>query len=76
MTSEQINALDVMENAKQLIGKSATDAFMHAFLIQTQMIQEIALQLAVLNERLASDKSAINVALCATNDDIPVRIMS
>ena len=35
---------------------------------------EIAAQLAELNEKLRDDKSAINVALCATNDDIPVRV--
>jgi hypothetical protein len=39
-------------------------------------LREIAYQLAVLNERLASEKTAINVGLCASNDDIPLRIVS
>jgi len=37
-------------------------------------LKEIAIQLAELNEFLRSDKSVVNVVLCASNDDIPVRI--
>ncbi len=63
MTSEQINA-----EGPHSIDPVVMDLVM--------WLKEIAYQLAVMNERLASDKTAIQVALCATNDDIPVRIMS
>lgn len=39
-------------------------------------LSEIAYQLAGMNERNANEKMALNVALCATDDAIPVFIRS
>ena len=38
------------------------------------ILREIAAQLAELNEFLRDEKSVFYVGLCASNDDIPVRI--
>ena len=38
-------------------------------------LQEIAEQLAVMNEREAAPTRSLMVELCATNDVIPVRVM-
>ena len=43
-------------------------------MFQAKMLQEIAAQLATLNEFLSAGNTGINVILCASNDDIPVRV--
>jgi len=53
-------------------GDSRTDVAACAF-----WLQQIAYQLAVLNERQASiveGKAGVNVILCASNDSIPVAL--
>ena len=51
----------------------------HAALIQIQVIAEVAAQLAELSQHLAQiadPVKGISATLCASNDDIPVRIVS
>lgn len=66
MTSEQI--VQDSSNA-DVYGPSYA-----GFVACAKWLQEIAYQLAVMNERNADPSKALNVGLCQTNDIIPIAI--
>ena len=70
MTAANIRALVFSHDELETRDQMHTMAAFH----QAQMLREIAAQLAELNEFLRSDKSVMNVVLCASNDSIPVVI--
>lgn len=76
MNAKEIQSLDFAKSCDELTGARVDRAAVSVLVWQATLLREIAYQLAVLNERLADEKKSINVALCATNDDIPVRIKS